>query len=152
MWDLTVIKEKAINEVFYRDAITPRAKISLARDYGLSKELLYSLGLFTRRRLIEAGDMNDLSLDYFLKILEVQERVDPVRSITECNQCQSVSLTKIPIRGLRRKYDFTKSLQFIFVDEIERLRKGPEEVSKTAGPVDPERDEKCNIGVFFLAS
>jgi hypothetical protein len=157
MWDFQAVKSKAINEVFHLSEIGSLAKISLAKEYGLFEELIYSLELLAREGIVDEDDMNALGLNYFLKILEVQERTDPASLvITKCNQTQKNHDTAYLI--LRQNYDFTELLKSGFKDEIEQLEKlnanmnirGP---SIAAGPVHPGEDDAFfDVDVFFFVS
>jgi hypothetical protein len=158
MWGIQSIKEKAINRVFQQGALDLLVKISIARDYGLSDELLHSLNLLAQQRRIKAEDANVLGLEYFLKILEVQERVDPASIVVRCSRCTNTSHRNTPTDlSLRQNYNYTTALQEVFQDEIKKLdimdTNDPEKVLTTAGPVHPGEDDVFfHVGVFFLVS
>jgi hypothetical protein len=153
MWNFQFISKLAASQVFRQDVVDPLTKVLLARDYGLSRQLLSSLCQYTRQGIVKAEDADALGLDYFLKILEVQERI-----ITAASNGQSQ-------HGLhnRKSYDFTETLRPIFQEEIDwwdRLNadfsSGPERASSPTSPVQlegPEKDDRFfPIDVFFLVS
>jgi hypothetical protein len=164
MWDMGAIKELAINRVFREDTVDPVTKVIVARDYGLTEELLPSLSLYTRQGLVKAEDEEALGLKYFLKILEIQERVvdSPSRTNNRGRDSRSFRPTLVDLHD-RQKHDFTFCLRSIFQGEIERLdrlntdiRSGPQNTPNPAAPVlleGLEMDARFfPISVFFLVS
>jgi hypothetical protein len=164
MWGFQAITTKVIGQVFRNDTLDPLAGILLARDCGLSEELLSPLSRFTRQRPLNARDVDTLGLDYFLKILEVQERIDPASMFVKCARCHS-PLRSVPFptdRTLRWVYNFSVLLQLRFEDEIKRLnasessiRSSPEKDSEPAGLVHLEgleKDDTFFYTVFFRVS
>jgi hypothetical protein len=151
MWNFPDIKKTAIKKVFHNKTLDPLTKISLARNYGLSEELLHSLGLFTGRQLIRMEDTEALSMDYIVKILEIQECIDPAFAI-KCAFCNDVLRDRSPT--LRQSYDFTEPLNSIFQEELKLLKRSSEKDAKTAEPepVDLKMFDKFNADIFFLVS
>jgi hypothetical protein len=164
MWDFRAIKEKAIDQVFHQITLDPLTKLLLAKDYELVNELLSSLNHFTQQRLVTVEDANVLGLDYFLKILEVQECIDPASKRIKCSQCHNIQndyYVQFPVdRTFRRNYDFTTLLQLVFQDEMgpldSNLEGGCNEASEPGGTTHLKGPEKADIffqvDVFFLVS
>lgn len=170
MWGIQSVKELAISQIFHGDtAVNPLTKVILARDYGLTEELLPSLTQFTQWGLVRAEEVNSLGLDYFLKILEIQEskvRVDgcPQNGIPfgfDHSSDGSPCGNYVDPHN-RQNCDFTKSLQSIFQEEIQRLDglnetvRVPERAYNPAVPVHlggPKKDDRFfPVNVFFLVS
>jgi hypothetical protein len=128
MWGFQAIARLATGQVFRRDVVDPLTKVLLARDYGLSEQLLPSLSLYTRQGIVKAEDADALGLDYFLKILEVQERMIPAasnRQIPDDSHTNELGLHN------RKNCNFTETLQSNFREVIHRwdfnalVRSGP---------------------------
>jgi hypothetical protein len=153
MWGFRAITKLAISQIFRRDTVDPLTKVLIARDCGLSAQLLSSLSLYTRQRMVKEEDADALGLDYFLKILEVQERA----ILMPENKRSRYDSTE-PVPPNRQNYDFTETLMSIFQEELKRfyvdIGSGPERVPSPVAPVQvggPEKDDRFfPVDVFFL--
>jgi hypothetical protein len=117
MWEFTGPRQYAISQI-PKLRISPARQINLARDYHIQKWLLPGLIAYALQQVaITADDVDLLGWECVLKLLQAREH----RGTFEFENTGEWDRYTHPIKA-RAIDDFTKSIEVVFQDEIERVR------------------------------
>jgi len=126
MWEFTSPRQYAITQIS-KLGISSARRINLARDYHIREWLLPSLVAYAQQEdAITADDVDLLGWEVVLKLLQARERMGNIyfNSLTGRDGEKRYWKTLLYRPGIdgRVTHDFTKAIETVFQEEIERIR------------------------------
>jgi hypothetical protein len=124
MWGFNKIQSQAVGQIFHnRLPIRPIDQVMVVKQLGIHYMLPQSLRTYMFQPSLKAEDANIMGLDYFLKILDIGERMTYRNSkCTHCNDPLGFGVhTKFEYPGIeiRADHDFSDALRSTFGEEVE---------------------------------
>ena len=125
MWGFNTIRSKAVDQIFHNKLpIRPIDRVMVVKQLGIHYMLPQSLWTYMFQPSLKAEDADIIGLDYFLKILDVGERMAYRNSrCTHCNDPVGFGVhTKFEYNlgiEIRADHDFSDALRSTFGEEVE---------------------------------
>jgi hypothetical protein len=117
MWEFTGPRQYAISQMS-KLPISSARRINLARDYQIQEWFLPGLIAYAQQPdTITADDVDLLGWEFVLKLLQARERMGHFEFARD-----GILAWYARAIETRVKHDFTKSIEVVFQDEIERVR------------------------------
>jgi hypothetical protein len=117
MWEFTPLRQYALTQIPEFEISSAR-RINLARDYHIQEWLLPALvGYAQQADAITADDVDLLGWEFVLKLLQAREQMGNL----QVGHAYGYVVFYNPGIEARVAHDFTKAIEVVFREEIERM-------------------------------